>query len=105
MSVTDIPLIDKQPKIAVENVVSALAKDKPIINWEITPANDSSKLLDQYLMLSKIRLTSELLNDKLNYFFSFGIDFLIERNGFFFYKFSASGYNNDGWLCNGTSCV
>lgn len=32
---------------------------KPIINWEPTPLCDSSKLMNQYLMLSKIRLTSK----------------------------------------------
>lgn len=35
---------------------------KEIINWEPTPLADPSKLTNQYLMLSKIRLTSMLFN-------------------------------------------
>lgn len=33
--------------------------NKELIQWQVTPSNDLSKLLNQYLMLSKIRLTSK----------------------------------------------
>lgn len=46
----DIPQVVKD--------VAANEKKKEIINWEPTPLTDTSKLTNQYLMLSKIRLTS-----------------------------------------------
>lgn len=54
VSFEEIPISTKHATVAT----SAVVKEKVIVNWEITPSNDPSKLLDQYLMLSKIRLTS-----------------------------------------------
>lgn len=47
-------------KSAVE-VVSALRPDKPKVEpaWKPTPSTDSSNLVQHYLKLSKIRLTSK----------------------------------------------
>lgn len=39
--------------------VKAIEQKKEIINWEPSPLSDPSKLTNQYLMLSKIRLTSK----------------------------------------------
>lgn len=59
---------NEQVENAITNAISqaaidVVAKDqkKEIINWELSPSNDPSKLLNQYLMLSKIRLTSKSL--------------------------------------------
>lgn len=56
VSFEDIHVPNKIPKIVSDNVAE---KSKVIINWEVTPSDNPSKLLDQYLMLSKIRLTSK----------------------------------------------
>lgn len=50
-------IVQEIPKI-IEHATSVERK-KEVINWEPTPLADSSKLTNQYLMLSKIRLTSE----------------------------------------------
>lgn len=46
-----VPLINED--------VASIEQKKEIINWEPTPLTDPSKLTNQYLMLSKTRLTSE----------------------------------------------
>lgn len=38
---------------------ASVDQKKQIINWEPTPLADPSKITNQYLMLSKIRLTSK----------------------------------------------
>lgn len=50
--------ISETNTIIVDENVEKQKEQKEIINWEATPLNDQSKLLNQYLMLSKIRLTS-----------------------------------------------
>lgn len=54
--VREAHILKDVPKIVQD--VAAVEKKKAIINWEPSPLSDSSKLINQYLMLSKIRLTT-----------------------------------------------
>lgn len=51
--------ISKVTAIAAIDEINAKDKTKDVINWQMTPSTDLTKLLNQYLMLSKIRLTSK----------------------------------------------
>lgn len=55
--------------IIVDENAEKQKEQKEIINWESTPLNDQSKLINQYLMLSKIRLTSIFTCAILIFFF------------------------------------
>lgn len=54
--VREAHILKDVPKVVQD--VAAVEKNKTIINWEPSPLSDSSKLINQYLMLSKIRLTT-----------------------------------------------
>lgn len=51
--------VDDLATVVIKDVAE-VEKKKETINWEPSPLSDSSKLINQYLMLSKIRLTSKL---------------------------------------------
>lgn len=55
--IREATIIADIPKVVKD--VAEVEKKKEIINWEPSPLSDSSKLINQYLMLSKIRLTSK----------------------------------------------
>lgn len=68
--------------------------------WQVTPTIDFSKLGNHYLMLSKIRLTSELNRCDAAMTFDF-----CSANFSYCCLFSARCDHLNGWLCDGTSPI
>lgn len=55
----EIALVASQEATISAAVDEVKKGNKELVQWQVTPTNDLSKLLNHYLMLSKIRLTSK----------------------------------------------
>lgn len=106
MRLKDVESLNTQNIAAVQDLASIIATNQPIevakketdknqlVVWEPTPSKDLSQLFNHYLMLSKIRLTSECLTNAVHSMRDNLIDSL------FFH--SSGRCDIDDWIRNGS---